>query len=78
MLCAARIGFKGFCGSRSFGDLGACLPIPDLIADIPLPGPAMAETRAELVTALKPPKFDLTKEYLAGAFINITAACMSA
>ena len=37
-LCCA--GFKGFCGARSCGDLGACLPIPDVIADIPLPGPA--------------------------------------
>jgi hypothetical protein len=27
----------------------------------------MAETRAELVTALKAPVFDLTQEYLAGA-----------
>jgi hypothetical protein len=71
-------GYKGFCGARTCGELGGCgLPVPDIIADVPLPGPAMAETRAELVAALKPPKFDLTTEYLAALRVIIYALTFS-
>ena len=44
---------------------------------MPLPGPAPAETRAELVAALEAPKFDLATEYLAALRVIVYALVFS-